>query len=93
MNRLSIGNQKDYWERSSLQKRRHPTHPVIESYVLSKIDRIRQYVPIEKDTRLLDVGGGNGFFSYYFENICDVTCIDSSEMMLSLNPSSPCVST
>lgn len=78
--------QKDYWERQSIKDRRPPTHPVIRQYVTSKIDRIRKVVPIEKNTKLLDVGCGNGFFSYYMNPLCDTVGVDFSEKMLVRNP-------
>jgi ubiquinone/menaquinone biosynthesis C-methylase UbiE len=78
--------QKRYWEREKLERRRFPAHEVIREYVVPKIEEIRKVVPITGKTRLLDVGGGNGFFSYYFEKICDTTCIDYSERMIELNP-------
>ena len=78
--------QKEYWERKTLEKRRSPTHPVVKEYVIPKIEEIRKIVPINKETKLLDVGAGNGFFSYYFDGICDTTAIDYSEKMIKLNP-------
>ncbi len=78
--------QKQFWERDTLKKRRSPEHPVIKEYVVSKIDEIGKYIPIEKNTRLLDVGCGNGFFTYYFDQVCDVFGIDFSEKMVNLNP-------
>jgi len=78
--------QKQFWERDTLKKRRSPEHPVIKEYVVSKIDEIGKYIPIEKNTRLLDVGCGNGFFTYYFDQVCDVFGIDFSEKMVDLNP-------
>ena len=78
--------QKDYWERETLAERRHPSHPVIKQYVMPKIDEIKKIIPIDKNTRLLDVGCGNGFFSFYFEKICDTTGIDYSEKMIEINP-------
>lgn len=78
--------QKKYWERKKLEKRRHPSHQVIKAYVVPKINEIRKIISIEKETKLLDVGGGNGFFSYYFDKICDTTCIDYSKKMIKLNP-------
>jgi ubiquinone/menaquinone biosynthesis C-methylase UbiE len=78
--------QKDYWERKALDERRPPDHPVVRHYALSKIEQIRRYVPLEKDTRLLDVGCGNGFFSYSFGQICNTVGVDFSEKMLSKNP-------
>lgn len=78
--------QKDYWERKALDDRRPPEHPVVRQYVTSKIRQIRKYVSLEKETRLLDVGCGNGFFSYYFNDICETVGVDFSEKMLAKNP-------
>jgi len=78
--------QKKYWERKSLLLRRDHSHPVVKEFVLPKINEIRKIIPIKMETTLLDVGCGNGFFSYYFDKICDTTGIDYSETMISLNP-------
>lgn len=78
--------QKEYWEREELNERRSPTHPVIVEYVVSKIDKIRESIAIEKETTLLDVGCGNGFFTYHWDQICNVTGVDYSEKMLEMNP-------
>jgi ubiquinone/menaquinone biosynthesis C-methylase UbiE len=79
-------NQKLYWARESLNKRRLPTHPVVAAYVLPKINAIKCYIDFSPKTRFLDVGCGNGFFTYYFDQMCDVFGIDYSEKMLELNP-------
>jgi len=79
-------DQKVYWERSELLGRRHPEHPVIKEYVLPKIELISRYVKLSKTTRLLDVGCGNGYFTFYFDAICDASGVDYSETMLALNP-------
>jgi len=78
--------QKDYWEREELSTRRLPQHPVVKEYALSKIREITQHVKLNKDTRLLDVGCGNGFFTYYFDQISDARGVDFSQKMLDLNP-------
>lgn len=78
--------QKDYWERHDLDNRRPPTHPVIAEYVGSKINILKKYMPIDKETTLLDVGCGNGFFTYYWDQLCTVTGVDYSEKMLAINP-------
>lgn len=79
-------HQKDYWEREQLITRRHPEHPVIAAYILPKISVLSRYVHLTPQTRLLDVGCGNGFFTYYFDKVCDVHGIDYSEKMLEINP-------
>lgn len=78
--------QKEYWERKALDERRPPQHPVVKQYATSKIKQIRRYLPLEKGTRLLDVGCGNGFFSYYFDPLCDTVAVDFSQKMLARNP-------
>jgi ubiquinone/menaquinone biosynthesis C-methylase UbiE len=78
--------QKEYWERDSIDNRKKPTDEVIKTYVSSKIKEIRKIVNINNKTKILDVGSGNGYFSYYFEKIADTTGIDYSEKMIKLNP-------
>jgi ubiquinone/menaquinone biosynthesis C-methylase UbiE len=80
-------DQKSHWEREALEKRRPPDHPVIAAYVLPKIDVVRQYVELTPQTRLLDVGCGDGFFTFYLDKICDAHGVDFSERMLRMNPS------
>ncbi len=41
---------------------------------------------MDRNTRLLDVGCGNGFFSYYFDQVCEVVGVDFSGKMLEKNP-------
>jgi len=81
-----INSHKEYWERGGLNERRHSSHIVVKEYVVPKINEIKKFIPIEKTTKLLDVGCGNGFFSYYFEKMCDTTGVDYSEKMIQLNP-------
>ena len=76
--------QKDYWEKN--RKRRMPQHPMIKAFVGPKIDYIKKYVRFLEDTKILDVGSGNGFFGYYFSKFCDVTGLDYSKYMLRMNP-------
>jgi len=78
--------QKDYWERKALDDRRPPDHPVVRQYALSKIAQITPVVPLDPSTRLLDVGCGNGFFTYSFSRICETVGVDFSAKMLEKNP-------
>jgi SAM-dependent methyltransferase len=79
-------NQKDYWEREELQSRRSPEHPAVAAYVLQKIRAVQHCVRLTPQTRVLDVGCGNGFFTFYLDKICDAYGVDYSEKMLQLNP-------
>jgi SAM-dependent methyltransferase len=68
-------------------KYRLPQHPVIEGYVRPKLDYISRVVSLGKTTSLLDVGCGNGVFTYYFQQLCGfVTGLDNSRNMLAENP-------
>ncbi len=78
--------QREFWHRAQLDRRRTPDHPVVEAYVVSKIDVLRAYLELDSTTKVLDVGCGNGFFMYYFDRICDVHGVDFSEKMLAINP-------
>ncbi len=53
---------------------------------MPKIAKVQKHISIDRQTRLLDVGCGNGFFSYYFDTICRTVGVDFSEKMLSKNP-------
>jgi len=81
--------QKGYWEGG--RNRRLPSHPVIKAFAEPKVHYINRILAsgisrkFNKMT-LLDVGCGNGFFTYYFEPIYDTYGIDYSEFMLSINP-------
>ena len=78
--------QKAFWERDDLNKRRKPSHPVIRAFVEPKITEIEKYIEIEKNSDLLELGAGNGFFSFYLENICNLTATDYSRKRIELNP-------
>ena len=54
--------------------------------MVPKIDMLREFVPFTPSTTLLDVGCGNGFFTYYFDQMVTVEGIDSSHKMLEMNP-------
>lgn len=78
-------NQKKYWETS--QNRRTPTHPVVKEFVIPNINYINQYTEISDKTRILDIGCGNGYFSYHFASLSTYTIgLDFSKTMLSMNP-------
>lgn len=79
-----INNQKHFWENE--KERRNPTHPVVEAFAAPKIDLIKRSICIKKDTTLLDIGCGNGFFTYPLSMICSTIGMDFSRRMLSLNP-------
>lgn len=79
-------SQRDYWERNEIEHRRSPHHPVVAEYVRSKLAEIKLLNSVGQDTSILDVGCGNGFFTYQLDQLADVTGVDYSNKMLSINP-------
>lgn len=78
--------QKKFWEDKKRTKRRHPNHSVVKAFVLPKIKFITKNIKPQKKTTLLDVGCGNGFFTYHFAKLYNVTGLDFSKRMLKINP-------
>tara|TARA_B100000315_G_scaffold8245_1_gene8155 strand:- start:8869 stop:9546 length:678 start_codon:yes stop_codon:yes gene_type:complete len=83
---LAYNNQKVFW--NNKRERRKPDHPVIQAFVEPKIRCIEETIKkrsLSKRLSLLDIGCGNGFFTYYFERIYDTTALDFSIYMLKNN--------
>lgn len=84
--------QKDFWENEQVLKRRPPAHPVIEAFASPKVKKIVDIVKksvgknYTKGMSLLDTGAGNGHFSFYLNKYFNVTCLDFSRNILSINP-------
>lgn len=78
--------QKIFWENKERSKRRQPNNPVVEAFVLPKINFIKKNITILHNDKLLDVGCGNGYFTYHLAKLCDVTGLDFSDQMLKINP-------
>ena len=76
--------QKDYWELK--RSRRSPGHRVIEAFIKPKIEFIENKLGNLSRYKLLDVGCGNGFFTYYFHKKSFTVGMDFSQYMLSINP-------
>lgn len=76
--------QRTYWE-SGIEYR-PPWHPVVRACVIPKLDLIKERVPIRRETRILDVGSGNGTYSYYLKELADCVAVDSSPTLLRHNP-------
>jgi len=84
--------QKEFWESERVFKRRHPSHPVIEAFAVPKIKQILDIMMLKgerlntNDLTMLEAGAGNGYFSYYLSNFFELTCLDFSRNILSINP-------
>jgi ubiquinone/menaquinone biosynthesis C-methylase UbiE len=77
--------QKYFW--SNVKKRKHPSHPLIETMVKNKLSSIKEMLPNVEHSRILEVGAGNGYYSYYLEKTSqEFWATDFSENMIRRNP-------
>ncbi|MBM3251499.1 MAG: class I SAM-dependent methyltransferase [Candidatus Omnitrophica bacterium] len=76
---------KDYFSR---HKYRKPEDYAVKSYVTPKIDFIAKTICLKNPSiKILDVGSGNGTFSFYFKEYTNnITCVDYSYNLLKNNP-------
>lgn len=73
-----------YWEQ--IKTRRLPGHPVVKAFAEPIVNYMLSFMDLNEDSKILDVGCGNGFFTYYFSRIAKTVGVDSSKNMLSMNP-------
>jgi ubiquinone/menaquinone biosynthesis C-methylase UbiE len=83
--------QRDHWESKRILSRRRPEHPVIEAFSMPKVNKIITNIDPKSSNgmtngSLLDIGSGNGYFSYYLNQYFEVTCLDYSHTILSICP-------
>ena len=64
---VNYSEQKEFWE--GITKRRSAVHPAVREFSLPKIKIIAKECNLNYNSTVLDVGAGNGFFSYYFAKI------------------------
>lgn len=78
--------QEQYWHAKKQLDRRCPDHPVIRAYAEPKIAFICQNISLPPGASILDIGAGNGYFSFYWNKRGDVLATDYSDVMLQQNP-------
>jgi len=77
---------KDFYNSKSVMKMRKFDHPIVKAHVIDKINFIRNNLKLSKRTKVLEVGAGSGYFSYYLNKHCNLLATDSNKGILSLNP-------
>lgn len=75
-----------YWEGQN--ERRSPYDPIISAFVQPKLDFVSSYVDLPRESFVLDVGCGNGYFTHYLDRIGQCIGLDYSNAMLRLGPDS-----
>ncbi len=76
--------QQAYWE--AQRKRRHPTDPIVAAFAQPKLAFIAQHITLPRNARILDVGCGNGYFTWYLNQLGKAVGIDYARTMLTMNP-------
>lgn len=80
--------QLEYWETN--RERRAPGHPVVTEYSRPILDFFWNNIGLKpsksQPLSLLDLGSGNGYFSYELRNHFDITAVDFSHQMLRMSP-------
>lgn len=78
--------QRTYWNDSVQRERRDPRGPIIAAYTQPKIRYILRNIHLPKEATILDVGAGNGYFSYEWNQYAPTTAVDYSPVILEKNP-------
>lgn len=78
--------QWQYWKHRKQLRRRDPTDAVIRTYTEEKIAYVKSVMHLPEHPTMLDVGAGNGYFSYWLQGLGEVTAIDYSDVILKNNP-------
>ena len=77
-------NDEEWWEKHF---NRHPSEKIVELFAMPRIKIIMDYVSINKNTKILDIGCGTGNFTYYFQKLSnEVRGMDNSPIMVKRNP-------
>lgn len=83
MNKSGL-SQKPYWD--SQNSRRDPSDPIIAAFAIPKVSLISKHTLLPKDALIIDIGCGNGYFTYYLSKLSQTIGIDFSYNMLKQNP-------
>lgn len=76
--------QSAYWGKQ--RKRRHPSDPIIAAFAKPKLQFMLTHTVLPSSPSILDVGCGNGYFTYYLQEIGPTIGLDYTTGMLHMNP-------
>jgi SAM-dependent methyltransferase len=77
--------QRTYWENK--HRRRGPRHPASEAFSRPKLEYARKHMPDLGVATVLDVGAGNGFFTWLLDAWGSAIAVDFAATMLRQHPS------
>jgi len=77
--------QKGYWD--GIGQRRSPDHPAVRAFSRPKIEVV--LAELGRGKSMLEVGAGNGYFSYALATHFDLIALDFSLNMLKMSPVLP----
>jgi SAM-dependent methyltransferase len=76
--------QRTYWEAQG--SRRSPRHPVVEAFSRPKLEFIRRHMPDLDVATVVDIGAGNGYFTWLLDCWGTTVAIDYAQAMLRQHP-------
>lgn len=87
MEKTTIAHRaKKFYDSSKVRKLRRFDHPTVKAHVIDKVNYIKKTIKLIPKTTVLELGAGNGYFSFYFNSSCDLLATDINREILSLNP-------
>ncbi len=87
---VQYAEQTAFWEKK--RDKRKPDHPAVRAFAQPKVELISNLLNVTNQTRILDVGCGTGFFTYYWaQKTPHVVGLDFSQEMLQKNENPNCV--
>lgn len=75
-----------FYNTGKVNKLRKYDHPIVQLHVKNKIDHIVKHIKFSKSDKVLEIGAGNGYFSYHLSKYCNLLVTDVNEAVLNLNP-------
>jgi SAM-dependent methyltransferase len=85
MHRWVNPGQAAHWEQRRCY--RPPDHPAARAFVIPKLEWVCEQLDIGADSRVLDVGAGNGMFTYWWsERVGEVVGLERSAKMIERSP-------
>jgi len=83
---LVSGSKTEFYQSAGVDTYRSPQDPVVKAFVSPKISKLKKIIDFKENLKLLDIGCGNGTFTYYFNQNLFTVGVDNSRKMLAQKP-------